>query len=69
MYKTLNELPVAMHETGKETLYPQAMAIDLLVKLSDGEYYVAHADMSLSLIKNIERMMTILTNNRITFKK
>ena len=69
MYKTLNELPVAMHETGKETLYPQAMAIDLLVKLSDTEYYIAHADQSLSLIENIERMMTILTDNRITFQK
>lgn len=45
------------------------MVIDLLVKLSDRDYYIAHADQSLSLTKNIERMMTILSDNRITFTK
>lgn len=69
MYKTLQELPMAMHETGKETLYPQSMVIDLLIKLDSRDYYIAHADQSISLVDNIKNMLAILSDNRITFTK
>ena len=67
MYKTLQELPIEIRETNKPALYPQQMVIDLLVKLDDREYYIAHADLSLSLVDNIKRMLTILSDNRIKF--
>lgn len=67
MYKTLQNLPLAIHETNKPTLYPQSMIVDLFIKLDDREYYTAHADQSLSLIDNIKNMLTILSDNRITF--
>jgi hypothetical protein len=69
MYKTLQELPVSMHETGKETLYPQSMIVDLLIKLDDKDYYTAHADQPLSLVDNIKNMLTVLSDNRINFIK
>ena len=69
MYNNIQELPVAMHETGEETLYPQVMTIDLVVKMQDRSWYIAHCDQSLSFIENIERILTILSDNRITFKK
>lgn len=69
MYKTLQDLPLAMHETDKKTLYPHSMIVDLLVKLNDRDYYIAHADQSLSIVDNIKNMLTILSDNRITFIK
>lgn len=69
MYKTLKDLPIEMRETNKPTLYPQSMVIDLLTKLDDREWYTAHADQSLSLVDNVKNMLTILSDNRITFTK
>lgn len=69
MHKTLQDLPLAMHETNKPALYPQSMVIDLLIKLDNRDYYTAHADQSLSLVDNIKNMLTILSDNRITFEK
>lgn len=69
MYKTLQDLPLEMRETNKPTLYPQSMVIDLLIKLDNRDYYIAHADQSLGIADNIKNMMTILSDNRITFTK
>ena len=69
MYKTLQDLPLEMRETNKQTLYPQSMVIDLLIKLDNREYYIAHADQSLGIVDNIKNMITILSDNRITFTK
>jgi hypothetical protein len=69
MYKTLQDLPLAMHETNKPTLYPQSMIVDLVVKLDNRDYYIAHVDQSLSLVDNIKNMLTILSDNRIIFTK
>ena len=69
MYKTLQDLPLEMRETNKPTLYPYIMIIDLIIKLDDRDYYIAHADQSLSLTGNIKNMLTILSGNRITFTK
>lgn len=69
MYKTLQDLPLEMRETNKPTLYPQSMIIDLIIKLDDLEWYTAHADQSLSIVDNIKKMLTILSDNRITFTK
>lgn len=69
MYKTLQDLPTAMHETNKPTLYPQSMVVDLIIKLDNRDYYITHADQSLSIVDNIKNMLTILSDNRITFIK
>lgn len=69
MHKTLNDLPLEMRETNKPTLYPYSMIVDLLIKLDDRDYYIAHADQSLSLVDNIKNMLTILSDNRISFTK
>lgn len=69
MYKTLQDLPLEMRETNKPTLYPQSMLIDLIIKLDNRDYYVAHADQSLSIVDNIKNMIMILSDNRITFTK
>lgn len=69
MYKTLKDLPIEMRETNKPTLYPHSIVIDLLIKLDNRDYYAAHADQSLSLVDNVKNMLTILSDNRITFTK
>lgn len=67
MYNTLQDLPLEIRETNKPTLYPQSMIVDLLIKLDDRDYYISHADQSISLVDNIKNMLTILSDNRITF--
>lgn len=69
MYKTIQDLPPEMRETDKPTLYPQSMVIDLLIKLDNRDWYIMHADQSLGIAENIKRMLTILSDNRITFTK
>ena len=69
MYKTLQDLPIEMRETNKPTLYPQSMIVDLIIKLDDRDWYIAHADQSLSLVDNVKNMLTILSDNRIDFAK
>ena len=69
MYKTLQDLPMEMRETNKPTLYPQSMIVDLIIKLDNRDYYIAHADQSLSIVDNIKNMLTILSDNRITFTR
>lgn len=66
-YKTLQELPIQMCETNKPILYPQTMALEILEKLQNRDYAIAHCDYSLDTAGNIKRILTILSDNRIQF--
>lgn len=67
MYKNLSDLPIAIHETGYQTVYPKDKVIELLEKAQDHDWYIEHFDQSLSLIDNIKKAITIYSNNKITF--
>jgi hypothetical protein len=67
-YKTLADLPIEMRETDKATLYPFSMVCDILDNMDDYDYLVKNFDMSLKIVDNIKRMVTILSDNRIEFE-
>ena len=67
MYNNLSDLPMAMHETGKETLYPKDKVIYYLEKSQDRDWYIAHFDQSLSLVDNIKYALQVRSENRIIF--
>lgn len=67
--KKLTELPVAMHETGKETLYPLFMVADLLEKMENNDWCIAHCDQSIGTVANIKNMLEVLSDGRIKFIK
>jgi len=67
-YKRLTDLPIAIHETDKPTLYLSYMVLDLLEKIEDRDWYIAHIDQSKTITQNIKNMITILSDNRIIFE-
>ena len=66
-YNRLQDLPLEIRETNKPTVYPQTMALEILEKLQDRDYALAHCDLSLDTAGNVKRILTILSNNRIQF--
>jgi hypothetical protein len=66
-YKTLSSLPVQINETGYKQILPKTLALELLEKLQDRDYAIAHLDQSKSLVDNIKNMITIISDNRIQF--